>query len=170
MPALQQPTSTTANSDLLDHGRTATVSPEPPFDPVLAPIEQHLLSAIEYEPLKIDQKLKWAVRMAAVQAMLARHEQHYRIIYGSQLAFLRHLNVAIVAPVQNARYFFDTFGTKPPPIPTYTYENWLSFLINTFDIEKYVAPDGQEMFRLTPTGKAFLMWATEQSVPDQKPF
>ncbi len=108
--------------------------------------------------------------MAAVQAILARHEQHYRIIYGSQFAFLKHLNVSIVAPVQNARFFFDTFGTKPPPMPTYTYENWLAFLINANDIEKYVESDGREMFRLTPVGKAFLIWATEQSVPDHKPF
>lgn len=161
LPALGQPT------DGGSSGRILTVTPIPPHDPLLLPAEIRFREAVDEQALSVEQKLAWAIRLAAMFQMLARHEQHYRWIFGSQIAFLKQLNQLVRLTKAQAQAFWKEHAISPQPVPTYTFDNWLAFLT-----AEDVAVDGEgdeAVLTMTPVGKAFLVWMVQQSAPDAKP-
>ena len=82
LPPLPQQSATTDNSQVSLSQDGLSVSPEPPADTLLAPSEANLMATIGKEPINVEQKFRWAIRVAAMNWMLARHGEHYRLIYG----------------------------------------------------------------------------------------
>jgi hypothetical protein len=169
MPPPQQQLS--ADQTIAAASASLSVTPEPQHDAVLAPVEAHFFKALENEPLSPEQRYHWAVRVAASQAMLARHEQHYRLIFGSQIAFLKYVNVAGFVSIADAQRFFDEYKAKDLNNPLYHFQNWLNFMMGAGnDLEGFVSENAVEQVRLTPTGRAFLLWLAAQAAPENKPF
>jgi hypothetical protein len=99
--------------------------------------------------------------------MVVRHEQHYRWIFGSQIALLKQLNLVARMTKAQVISFWKEHAVSPAPAPSYTFDNWLAFL-TAEDVT--VEREGDDAsLAMTPVGKAFLVWMTQQSAPDMKP-
>lgn len=138
----------------------------PPPNEYLAPLEEHFRQVLdENGNISSEERESWLVRFASSFTDLWRQEQHYRLIFGSQIAFLNHLNLFGSQDFASVKSFFDLHGESPAPIPAYNFENWLGFMLSNRDI---VLADGR--YTLTPLGKRFLVWMKEAGVVEQKPF
>lgn len=164
-PAAQDAQDNAPDAAIASTTRQLTVSPEPPVHDILSPCDAHYLSLVRSEDLTQEQREKWLARIASSYTDLWRQENHYRLIFGSQIAFLKRLHLFGPQPVDSVKEFYEANGAIPPPIPTYTFENWFGWLIESKD----VAVEVDQVF-ITPLGKRFLQWMTEAAVVDQKAF
>lgn len=144
-----------------------TVSPLPPADVLLEPVDRFFRHHLEMEDLTPEQRLAWAIRLASIQAMLARHERNYRVIYGSQIAFLKQLNLVETMSVRDAEAFFLAHRAPLVDSPTYTFEAWLRFLRAQEDVH---VDDAAGTVEITPAGRAFLIWMAANSASEFKPY
>jgi hypothetical protein len=124
------------------------------LDPVLQNI-RHFLTII---PNPSDQVEALTYLAASLSVQLA-HERNYNFIFGSQLNLLGQANVAPVTPeVANAIY--EQAKAANPVYGTYTFDQWIGFLINagllTHDVKGYA---------LTNLGRGFLKYLVDMRKP-----
>ncbi|WP_294287826.1 hypothetical protein [uncultured Sphingomonas sp.] len=144
-----------------------SVPPLPPADQLLDPVEQRLRTMLDAEPLNDNQKLRWAIRVAIIWQVLAWHERTYRQIYGSQIAFLKHLNV-VGRITRSAAYEFFQNSRAQVELPHYNAERWLQYLLDDERVASVEGPGDQ--LELTIGGRAFLTWMAGNGVIETKPF
>jgi hypothetical protein len=149
-------------------GGPLTVSPEPPVDPLLSPAQDRLVQSLQAEALNETQRLAWAARTAVIWQALHWHEKTYRLIYGSQILFLRHLNVVGSMTVMDARAFFDVNKTQGIDAPAYNAADWLRFLV---DDERVVLSGAtSSTVEISLGGRAFLTWMATNGVSEFRPY
>lgn len=150
-------------------GKRLSVSPTPPFDEVLSPKDAIVRAMIEEQPLSPEDKYAWAIRVAAGYATTADNERAYRLIYGSQIKLMKHINVVQSIPISAAPSFFEENRDRSVNSPVYNYEAWLGFLTNGGLVEK-ADSSPESVLRLTANGRNFLLWMVAQRAPEEKPF
>lgn len=124
---------------------------------------------IEEQPLSPEDKYAWAIRVAAGYATTADNERAYRLIYGSQIKLMKHINVVQSIPISAAPSFFEENRDRSVNSPVYNYEAWLGFLTNGGLVEK-ADSSPESVLRLTANGRNFLLWMVAQRAPEEKPF
>ena len=140
-----------------------TVPAEPPFDPLLSPMDDEYLQRANAEDLLPEQRLRWLARIASMNYEAWRQENHYRIIFGSQIGFLKALTQHGPQDEDTARRWFEFGGLKNE---IFSFEGWIAYLLSSKDIIR--RDDGK--FMIAEAGRRFLVWMTANSVPDTKPY
>jgi hypothetical protein len=103
----------------------------------------------------------------AIWQLLYAAERTYRIIFGSQIAILKHLNVHGRTTTSKIQEFYEQAKTKFPLVyDKYQFDAYLNFLISS---NLVVAAVGIT-YVITPLGKEFLQWMIAQGISDVKPF
>jgi len=166
-PTNQSDTGATAVTG--DAIKNLSVTPTPPVDDILSPRDTLIRNMIEKEPLSPEQKYAWAVRQAAIYAATADFERIYRLSYGSQLKLLKQANMLIYMTVASVKDFFDMNRNQDLTAPTYNFDAWLRFMVNSGLVDISDISDIPQL-QLTANGRAFLLWMVEQRVVDEKPF
>ncbi|MEB0284157.1 hypothetical protein, partial [Sphingomonas sp. 10B4] len=107
------------------------------------------------------------LRLAAVMLSAAENGRVYRLIYGSQLAFIRQLNSLGAVTMDAARQFFISRRDSTVTSPQYNFEAWLSWLKGQTLID--ITGIGEHaQISLTPTARHFLSWMVAQGASDEK--
>lgn len=140
-----------------------TVPAEPPYDPLLTPMDEDYLKRANTEDLSPEQRMKWLARIASLNFEAWRHENHYRVIFGSQVGFLKVLNHQGPQDESAAKRWYEFGGLKTE---AFQFDGWLQFLLTSHDIVR--RDDGK--FAITEAGRRFLVWLTSNSIPDNKPY
>jgi hypothetical protein len=175
----------TAAAAVSDQSETApienslSIKPDSEADPRLAQVKRPNVSVIireQEERIRADlSKLQLAdaeavdlliQHLASTQLFLAA-ERLYRIIFGSQISVLKHLN--LYSPVNRViiQKFYDEAKEKFPQVyEPYPFEAYVNFmksqnLVNTPDDINY---------SITQLGKDFLQWMVVEGRPEEKPF
>lgn len=148
--------------------RELSVTPIPPSDETLDPIDAYLSGLLEKEPLDDRQRYQWAIRLASAQALTAEYERVYRLSYGSQLRFLKQLNVSGRTTLAYAMQFFATHSAPDFEDATYTFEPWLNFLTRSLFVNE-LNEAGATFLELTARGRGFLTWMIAHRASEDKP-
>jgi hypothetical protein len=120
-----------------------------------------LLTAVSAEE-RVDR----LVRLLAESRLEAEFERIYRVIYGSQIAGLRILNMERRVSIEDARKRFEPIAAAyPEAYRDYGFDGWLGFLINTGLVERK-----GDMLELSPLGRDFLLFLTARGMREDKPF
>lgn len=161
--------SATSNPEAgLSSPKQLTVSPYPPAEPLLATFERNLEDHLDGEDLTPEQKRAWLIRIAGTWWLAARHEVHYRLIYGSQIRFLKYLNLVQKIRYADARNFFE-IDAGPKEDPRITFEAWLGFLMDADDVVVTGDSPDDKTVTIQPLGRAFLAWMVSVAVVELKP-
>jgi hypothetical protein len=175
-------TATAAISDQSDTApieNSLSIKPDSQTDPRLEQVKRPNISVIIREQearIRVDlSKLNLAdneavdlliQHLASTQLFLAA-ERLYRIIFGSQIAVLKHLNLYGPANRVIIQKFYDEAKEKFPQVYNpYPFESYVKFmksqnLVNTPDDINY---------SITILGKEFLLWMVVEGRPEEKPF
>lgn len=157
---------------------TAQPDPSPPQIPapsvVFEPIEADLRRRIETSiPGNLTVQMAWAVRLAAAAQVERDHEVTYRLIFGSQIAALKVLNVRSPITVALARDFYLKTAVQHHPDvfkPT-DFEGWADFLVTRGLVVLEKTPvDDDTLVALAPLGRDFLMFVTGRGLSENKGF
>ena len=101
---------------------------EPILLETIKKIEEHLANV--HLPLDSKETVHILIRHLAVTQLLYRAESLYRLIFGSQIAFLRRLNERGAQPASVARSFFERAQHRAPHFyDGYTFSDWIGFLL-----------------------------------------
>ncbi|HJU20379.1 MAG TPA: hypothetical protein VJ770_28320 [Stellaceae bacterium] len=133
--------------------------------------EQKLRIRKDLEKLSLlnnkDETIDILIQHLAIQQLLYAVERTYRIIFGSQIAILNHLNVNDPTTERIIQVFYEEAETKfPKAYENYSFDAYLSFLINS----NLLIKTNNVTYMITPLGKEFLQWMVAQGIPDVKPF
>lgn len=144
----------------------------PPADLVLDTFDQAAQDILENNvPGTPERKLAWAIRMRSISEAGRIHETNYRLIFGSQIAALKTLNVLGQAPASEFEPFFQKASANPDWEQMHkgrTFDDWGQFLIDAHYVE--LVPDTDPLLvRITPFGRQFLGWMTNAQVSEFKP-
>ncbi|MBI2913235.1 MAG: hypothetical protein HYY03_04885 [Chloroflexi bacterium] len=93
------------------------------------------------------------------------YEKMYRVLFGTQLAFLQYVNTHPGATVDDALPFYRDHERLARPLSQGfqpRYENWIGFLISTGFLTQ---PDGR--FYVTDLGKSFRQWMVAENLGDK---
>lgn len=144
----------------------------PPPSAVHGPIEADLRRRIEESvPGGLDVQMAWALRIAVVAQVERDHEQTYRLIFGSQIAALKELNVRGALTLDQARevYALTAMKNHPDTFKPETFEDWGQFLINRGLVVVAPQPATDETRAiLTHLGRDFLMFVTGRGLTEYK--
>lgn len=144
----------------------------PPPSAVHGPIEADLRRRIEESvPGGLDVQMAWALRIAVVAQVERDHEQTYRLIFGSQIAALKELNVRGALTLDQARevYVLTAMKNYPETFKAETFEDWGQFLINRGLVVVAPQPATDETRAiLTHMGRDFLMFVTGRGLTEYK--
>lgn len=89
----------------------------------------------------------------------------YRVIFGSQIAFLRILHPATRLPRSAAFEAFHSRAMEIPDMAVYGFDNWLAFLRGN----GLVNVEG-EAIEITNLGRDFIVYMAKNALPDSKPW
>jgi len=107
------------------------------------------------------------VRHLAVTQLFLYAEQVYRIIFGSQIALLKQLNIALSLTRDQLESFYGTAKAQFPLLyDTYSFEQYLHYL-QAFNL---ISTQDNKQYFITDEGKAFLQWIVSVGAPESKPF
>jgi hypothetical protein len=143
---------------------------EPIFDPILTHLDDHVRKQLE-DAFGNDLKKQrdWAIRISSIASIERGHEFHYRIIFGSQIFFLKTLNQNAKVERDKAEKIFETARQAHQDLyRNFDFNNWISFLIQAMFIEVQQTSEDGEFFNLTGMGRNFLVWMTNQGVIENK--
>ena len=144
----------------------------PPPSAVHGPIEADLRRRIEESvPGGLDVQMAWALRIAVVAQVERDHEQTYRLIFGSQIAALKELNVRGALTLDQARevYALTAMKNHPDTFKPETFEDWGQFLINRGLVIVTPQPATEETRAiLTHLGRDFLLFVTGRGLTEYK--
>ncbi len=139
---------------------------DPGEDQVYSPMDASVREYLDKEiGDDLEKKLAWAIRLRSMSETARVNETIYRLIFGSQLSALQHLNQSGgVASVESVERFYQE--AKEDPQWSAIYENrpfsdWLHFLYQA-NLVTNLAP---EKLALTAMGKNFLVWTAQAGVP-----
>ncbi|KQO89380.1 hypothetical protein ASF36_23375 [Methylobacterium sp. Leaf90] len=144
----------------------------PPPHPVFAPLEADLRRRVEQSvPGGLEVQMAWALRLTVMAQVERDHEQTYRLIFGSQIAALKELNVRGPLTIDQSREVFAVTAMKnyPDTFKAETFGDWAEFLVNRNLV--VVAPQpftNETRAILTPLGKDFLMFVTSRGLTEYK--
>jgi hypothetical protein len=175
-------TATAAISDQSDTApieNSLSIKPDSETDPPLAQVKRPNVSVIIREQearIRVDlSKLNLAdneavdlliQHLAATQLFLAA-ERLYRIIFGSQIAVLKHLNLYGPANRVIIQKFYDEAKEKFPQVYNpYPFESYVNFMKSQ---NLVITPDDIN-YSITILGKEFLQWMVVEGRPEEKPF
>jgi len=116
----------------------------------------------------VEKRLAWAIRVRSVTETNRLHERHLRLIFASQVKALRALNFQGRAPAADFERFFEEAKADPDFATVHehrTFEEWGRFLLQTGYV-KEVPNTVTIQVEITPFGRQFLTWMTEQRVPE----
>ncbi len=160
-----------AATQALDAPQLAPIGTEfPPLHPVYTAVDAETSAVLdEFIGAAPEKRLSWAIRMRSISETNRRHEQWYRIMFGSQLRALQRLSKLGRAPAESFRPFFDEAAKQSETAPLHegrTFEEWGQFLIDI----GYVAqvPETNDV-AITPMGVNFLIWMVEAKVNEWRP-
>jgi hypothetical protein len=116
-----------------------------------------------------SERLDVLVRHLAVSELLTNAEQIYRLIFGSQLGLLHHLNLyGLTAKTKLIENFFEPAAVKyPAAYVRYSKDEYFHFLESNFLVTSANHP---EAYEITVKGKGFLEWIVTSGVSVEKPF
>lgn len=152
---------------------TSTVPAElPPPSPVYAPLEADLRRRIEQAiPGGLDVQMAWALRVAVAAQVERDHEQTYRLIFGSQIAALKELNVRGALTLEQSREVFALTAVRNHPdlFKPESFDDWGAFLVNRGLVVVTPQPATEETRTiLTHLGRDFLMFVTGRGLTEYK--
>lgn len=144
-----------------------------PSSGLLSTVERHLEDQLEaLAPNDLAGKLRWAVRTSAEALIDRENEVTYRLIFGSQIAVLKEMNIrAGTLTIDQARNCYEFYKARYPDFyADLPFEQWTRFLIG----RRLVAqPEDAHLptslLRLTDEGRQFLMFLTAKGVWENKP-
>lgn len=143
----------------------------PPPDPVFDTLDEFAKTTLEtHFPDSQSQQLAWAIRMRSISEANRIHESNYRLIYGSQIAALKALNLSGTAKADDFRPFFQRASDNPEWQPIYegkTFADWGQFLVDAGYVALIENSD-PELVRITPFGQQFLVWMTTARAGENK--
>lgn len=116
-----------------------------------------------------EKRMAWAIRMRSISETNRRHEQWYRLMFGSQLRALQRLGKVTRAPTETFRPFYVEAVEDKETAALHegrTFEQWGQFLI---DIGYVATVPGTQDVEITPTGMNFLIWMVEAKVHEWRP-
>lgn len=144
----------------------------PPTDAVYDALDARLGADLnQHIQGNADVKLAWAIRSRSVSEANRMHETHYRLLFGSQIAALKSLNVCGPAPISDFEKFYAAIATNPANEPIHkdrTFEQWADFVANIGYVEA-VEGSTPPQARITPFGRQFLQWMVVNGVSEFKP-
>lgn len=144
----------------------------PPPHPVFAPLEADLRRRIEQSvPGGLEVQMAWALRLTVMAQVERDHEQTYRLIFGSQIAALKELNVRGALTLDQAREVYTLTAMKnyPETFKPETFEDWGQFLIGRNLVVVAPQPATEETRAiLTHLGRDFLLFVTGRGLTEYK--
>jgi hypothetical protein len=149
-------------------GRQDAIAGAPPNSPLYEPFELHAREAfMSRYPDDPELRFAWVLRLYAETHVLRMHESSYRVIFGSQIQALRHLNLVRSVPQTGLREFYDKAKAVNPLIYVkITFQTWCDFLAAQGYVT--IASDAEQVVTITVLGQDFLLWMTRVSAPDNK--
>jgi hypothetical protein len=118
--------------------------------------------------VQVGERINLLVRHLAIASLFFIAEQTYRLIFGSQLAMVEHLN--LYGPTPKAKLlelFYDPAAANfPEPYAKISPDRWLRFPVTS----GLMASQDGELYTITQTGKAFLEWIVATGILASKPF
>ena len=136
--------------------------------PVIQKQERLILNDLQKMQLSDEKSVDLLIRHLAATQLLLNAEQTYRMIFGSQIVVLRHLNTYGPRTRSQIQAIYDQVKMKHPELYSdYPFQQYLAFLTS----QRLIATEDQgETFQITDEGKEFLKWMTAASVLEEKPF
>ncbi|MFO6428941.1 hypothetical protein ACLBKT_02510 [Erythrobacter sp. W302b] len=144
----------------------------PPSDPVYDALDAQLKANLDkHIQGGAEVKLAWAIRSRSISEANRMHETNYRLLFGSQIAALKSLNVTGPAPISEFEKYYATVASNPANEPIHkdrSFNQWADFVVN---IGYVVAVEGSNpaLAQITPFGHQFLQWMTANGVSEFKP-
>lgn len=139
--------------------------------PLTEAIEAQMSEALDQRfHNNLQPKIDALKRALAIQRVLHAHEFNYRVIFGTQLQFLKALNEASVKNTAQAQPWYDEYKRRITD-GAVSFEDWLSFLTSCGYIE-VAAGEISSVRRvdITALGRDFLIWMVSYRVSEVKPF
>jgi hypothetical protein len=107
------------------------------------------------------------VENLATAQLLLSAEQTYRVIFGSQINALKHLNIAYFVTRSQIKDFYDSASLQFPQLYSkYTFDQYIGFL----EARGLITSDDCGRYSITPAGQAFLQWLSANRISETKPF
>jgi hypothetical protein len=106
------------------------------------------------------------ISLLAVTYLKLRAETIYRVIFGSQIKMLKALNLFGAKTKEELAVFYELAKTQYPSISSYSFENYLNYLITN----GLIAQEQDDKFAITSAGKEFLKYLVDISANEDKPF
>jgi hypothetical protein len=108
------------------------------------------------------------VRHLAIASLQLIAEQTYRLIFGSQLAMVQHLNLYGPTPKSKLleTFYEPAAAADPAPYAKIPPEGWFQYAVKT----SLIWATDSECYAITQTGKAFLEWLVATGILASKPF
>ena len=150
-----------ANPKELSKDGLSTVSVGELTDPVALAIENENRTFLE--DIASEDQTARLLRALTVQQLYKSFAIAYSYIFGSQIRALRELNVRSISRPQ-AEHMLKELKADEPVLREWELDQYLNFLV-AWDF--IVEEDG--WFKITVTGKNFLLFLTEHSLPDDRP-
>jgi predicted transcriptional regulator len=95
------------------------------------------------------------VRHLAITQLYLYAEQVYRTIFGSQIALLKQLNIALSITRDQIESFYEMAKAQFPVVyATYSFEQYIHYLQSW----NLVSTQDNKQYAITDEGKAFLQW------------
>lgn len=144
----------------------------PPADAVYDALDGQLTASLDQHIQgNAEVKLAWAVRSRSVSEANRMHETNYRLLFGSQIAALKSLNVSGQTPLSDFENFYAALASNPVNEPIHkdrTFEQWAEFVAN---VGYAAAVEGSDppLVQITPFGRQFLQWMVVNRVSEFKP-
>jgi hypothetical protein len=137
------------------------------LDFVTAEQEKHIRVDLGNVNLEPQQQVEILVKHLATTQLMFRWEHTYRIIFGSQLLLLKHLNLFGTEEKTVVSTFYEGARTSNSlAYANISFDQWLHFLISY----ALVTTEDDVHYAITFAGKSFLKWMVDASVIDVKPY
>ncbi len=125
-------------------------------------IENHL-SRLHFS-LDSQETSRVLVRQLAVIQLLYKAERAYRLLFGSQIVFMRYLNETGRQPESIARSFYERAQVENPNFYSdYPFESWIGFLT----LQQSLIAVEDDMYGISLWGREFLGWMATTGVPSK---
>lgn len=172
--AVAQPQARPAEGGLESNAAART---DQQLDPLQRPNVSPLVMAQEARiradlaKLHLNEKPEKAVDLIiehlAISQLLHAAERLYRLIFGSQIAVLNHLNLSGSATEEQIQEFYNRASLRFPGLYSkYSFKEYLGFLKS----QSLIATEDNANYTITLAGKMFLQWMVANGISDAKPF
>jgi hypothetical protein len=134
-------------------------------------VERETAIREELTGIEESERLSILVRHLAVAQLQWNAEEAYRLIYGSQLSLLQHLNLYGETSEQTLLDLFYASAKEqyPKPYENISTQNYLQYLITAGLIVRTTTGEATS-FRITLRGKGLLEWIVARGILAKKPF